>query len=390
MALHAQQGPRLGVPQMIQSRAQYGLLGSLLTLLVGLLTYLLFSVVNILFIRNGLNGLYGWNSVAVGLLVCVAVAVIAIFGYDWIHRTMRVIFWLSLPLWIVVTVGIASGAVKAHASTGGFTLVGLAIIFSVTAGYNIVYAPMVSDYSRYLPRDTSGLKIMAVIFATAAVSAVWLIWIGAWLAAKVGASDALVSLRATGNGIIPGFGSFFAVFGAVTVLGGSVICAYSSQLITVTGLDTFRRVRSSRSIRIWAIVGLSVAAGVLGVFVFQSATSTVENSLLVLTYLLTPWTTINLIDYYVLRKGRYSIPDLYDHRGRYGIWNWRGLVAYLVAVGLSVPFWNLTSYEGPFAKDLDGVDISFAVCLVISGCLYYTFSRLMPSNRGREDLVVPD
>jgi NCS1 family nucleobase:cation symporter-1 len=382
MAFHAQQGPRLGVPQMIQSRAQYGVRGSTLTLAIGLITYILFAIVNLIFIRDGLSGLYGWNSVAVGITVCVLVAVVAIFGYDWIHAAMRVIFWLSLPLWLVITVGIMAGAVTGHGGNGGgVTLVGFAIIFSATAGYNIVYAPMVSDYSRYLPRDTSGWKVMTVTFAAAAVSALWLIWIGAWLAARTGATDALVSVRASGNDILAGFGSFFAVFAAATVLGGSIVCAYSSQLISITAIDTFRRIRSSSAIRIWAVAGVTLAAGIPGVFLFESATSAVENTLLVLTYLLTPWTTINLVDYYLLRRGRYVIADLYDRRGQYGSWNWRGITSYLAAVGASVPFWNLTSYQGPAATALGGVDISFAVCLVVSGVLYYLLTRFRPARQ---------
>lgn len=258
---------------------------------------------------------------------------------------------------------------------------GFAIMFSVTAGYNIVYAPLVSDYSRYLPKETSGAKIMIVTFAGAGISAIWLIWIGAWLAVNLGATDALVSIQTAGNDILAGFGTFFAIFAAAMVFGGSILCVYSSQLISITGLDTFRRIRSTRPIRIWTVVWVSVVTCILGVFVFQSTTSAIENTLLVLTYLLTPWTTINLIDYYVLRRGRYSIPDLYDHRGEYGMWNWRGVVAYLAAVGLSVPFWDLTSYEGPFAKALNNVDISFAVCLIVSGVLYYMLTRFSQSGQ---------
>lgn len=39
MALHSAQGPRLGIPQMIQSRAQFGFCGAILPILLVILMY---------------------------------------------------------------------------------------------------------------------------------------------------------------------------------------------------------------------------------------------------------------------------------------------------------------------------------------------------------------
>src|ERR1700693_5896971 len=42
MAAHSAQGPRLGIPQMIQSRAQFGVIGAALPLVAVVITYLLY------------------------------------------------------------------------------------------------------------------------------------------------------------------------------------------------------------------------------------------------------------------------------------------------------------------------------------------------------------
>ena len=47
--------------------------------------------------------------------------------------------------------------------------------------------------------------------------------------------------------------------------------------------------------------------------------------LAVLLYLFTPWTAINLVDFYWVRKGHYSVREIFNPRGMYGRWNWRGL-----------------------------------------------------------------
>lgn len=48
MASHSAQGPRLGIPQMIQSRAQFGVFGAIVPLLFVMLIYLGFFVSNTL------------------------------------------------------------------------------------------------------------------------------------------------------------------------------------------------------------------------------------------------------------------------------------------------------------------------------------------------------
>lgn len=44
MALHANQGPKLGLPQMIQSRAQFGALGAIFPLIVAVFIYIGYNV----------------------------------------------------------------------------------------------------------------------------------------------------------------------------------------------------------------------------------------------------------------------------------------------------------------------------------------------------------
>src|ERR1700722_2544067 len=64
VAMHASQGPELGMPQMIQSRAQFGYRGVVVVLLGTLLTFVGFNIVNSILIAHGLNGIFGWNGTA--------------------------------------------------------------------------------------------------------------------------------------------------------------------------------------------------------------------------------------------------------------------------------------------------------------------------------------
>ena len=89
-----------------------------------------------------------------------------------------------------------------------------------------------------------------------------------------------------------------------------------------------------------------------------------------------PWTAVNLVDYYIVRRGHYAIAEIFNPHGMYGRWGWRGILAYLVGFAAMVPFFNVgTLYEGPAAKALGGADISFFIGLPVAAILYYVFAR---------------
>ena len=43
-------------------------------------------------------------------------------------------------------------------------------------------------------------------------------------------------------------------------------------------------------------------------------------------YLFIPWTAVNLVDYYVVRRGHYAIAEIFNPHGIYGRWGWRGII----------------------------------------------------------------
>ena len=100
-----------------------------------------------------------------------------------------------------------------------------------------------------------------------------------------------------------------------------------------------------------------------------------NNFVLLMLYFLIPWTAVNLVDFYFVRRGHYAITEIFKPAGIYGRWSWRGLIAYVVGFAAMVPFFTTTFYVGPAAEALDGADISFAVGLLVSGVLYLVLCR---------------
>src|SRR5690349_18075368 len=297
MAFHAAQGPTLGLPQMIQSRAQFGYRGVVVPLFATAFTYLAFNVADQVLLAEGLNGAFGWNDQVVAVVCSAGAALLAIYGHDWVHRMFRILLYISLPLMIVVTVGVLVGAAGGGTpDKGSFVFSAFMAQFSAAAAYNITYAPYVSDYSRYLPKETSNRSIIASVFFGAAGSAIWLIALGAWLATSLGATDGLVGLMTAGNNVIDGLGDLAAFFSAAALAATMGMNAYGGALTVLTAVDSVHTINPTRRLRVITILGLAVVWFAIGKSISASAVTTVFTALTLMLYLLVPWTASNLVD----------------------------------------------------------------------------------------------
>ena len=376
-AFHANQGAELGLPQMIQSRAQFGYRGVILPLFATLVTYVGFNVVDTILIANGVSALLGWDAAILSVGVSVIGAVLAIWGHDWLHRVFKLLFWLSLPLFVILTVAIAAGA-GGHSAVAerGFNWVAFCTEITAGASYNITYATYVSDYSRYLPANTRRFRIITSVFAGASLSAIWLISVGAWLATHIDADDALVSLARAGDGMVKGYGEALAVASVTALVATMGMNAYSGMLTVITAIDSVRKIRPTRNTRIVVIVILAVLWTVSASELGTDGVTAINKSFIVMLYLLAPWTAVNLTDYYFVRRGYYAVTHLFMPDGIYGRWRTAGLAAYAIGFVASLPFVVIPDLvEGPAARLLGGVDIGWLVGLGVTGAAYLMLTR---------------
>ena len=372
MALHATQGPKLGLPQMIQSRAQFGYRGVVVILAGAIFTFGGYAVVNLIYIDSGLHQVFGWDPVVVGSLSAAAATLLAVFGHHLMHRMARLLLAVSLPFWVILTVAILLGRAGGHAlRPTGFSWVAFAMVFAGAAAYNITSAPYVSDYTRYLPASTPTRKVIFWVFAGAAGSPVWLIPLGAWFAAALGVDNPVTGLDVAGNHVFSGLGGTLALLSVLSLISVTAINLYSGMLSMVTSVDSFRPLRPTRRWRIGGVCGLSFVCSVLGIVVITDATTALNDALSVMLYLLAPWTAVNLVDFFIVRRGRYAVTDFFDRRGIYGGWNRRGLGGYLAGLAVEVPFMNLSSFVGPASRLLGGTDVSFLIGMGVAGTWYF-------------------
>lgn len=379
MAFHSAQGPQLGLPQMIQSRPQFGYVGALLVWLFAYVQYAGFNVFNTILAGQALHAtLHGGVKLWV-LVVTVLGLVVALVGYDVIHKAERFLTYTFLVVFGIFTVGVLVNLHYPAGSfdPGGFRWTPFLAQFGVVAGYQISWAIYVSDYSRYLPPDVTVRKTFYWTYAGSALGGIWLMVLGSLLAAWAGRDfDTIRSIDAAGDTVFTGFGAVVLLFAALGLVSVTALNIYGGSLTLISGIDSFRKVRPRLTVR---LVTLAVTAA-LSLGGALAATShflrDFNDFLLLVLYLFIPWTAVNLMDYYVVRRGHYAVAEIFDPHGVYGRWGVQGIVSYLAGFAAMVPFFSVgTLFVGPAAKALGGADISLFVGLPVSALLYWWLTR---------------
>jgi NCS1 family nucleobase:cation symporter-1 len=402
MAFHGSQGPHLGLPQMIQSRAQFGHRGVAFVLTAVLFVFVGFNIVNLVLMMQGLKTLYGWNPIEIAIAASIPATALAILGHDWLHRSFKWALWRSLPLYGIVTLAVLLHwipdaplpAGTPAAPPLGFNWTGFISQFAAAASYNIAYAPYVSDYSRYLPKNTSSRRLIAAVFWGASVSAAWLIAVGGWLGDHLHATDVLVALNQVGAHFGSGFGSVVVAVAIVAFVPVIAMNMYSAKLTVITGVDSFRKVDPTAKARVLAIafVALLQLAVAIGIYATGKGLSLLNIYLIVMLYFLVPWTAVNLTDYFFVRRGRYAIPHFFQpHDTLYGSWGLRGLIAYAIGFVAMIPFFSIFDgtneiFVGPLSRAMGSIDLSWLVGLIVSSIAYYLLTRSLDLDR--EEAVI--
>jgi len=375
MAAHCVQGPRLGIPQMIQSRAQFGFIGAILPLVLAIILYMGFFASSAVL---GGEALAAWLNIStsVGIVVSSAFAgLIALYGYDLFHRYQRWMSWLFGVVFLYLTIRILATQPLSHLKGGHFTAASFILVVSIVATWQITYSVAVSDYSRYLPVNTKSKSTFLNSYWGTTVATIWMMILGC-LGALLGASrfdsNSVEYIGKAGGSGIAWFVFIVIVLG---VISANVINVYGSFMCASTLIQTFKPVPNSRSARSTFIVTATIVGMVIALWGQGNFLTNYTNFLNFLLYLVVPWTAVNLTDFYVVRHGHYNVESILRRDGTYGAIGWRAMIAYLVAVAVQIPFIDTTLYEGPLAKQIGGADISWILALIVGSVVYYLLAR---------------
>jgi nucleobase:cation symporter-1, NCS1 family len=389
MAFHSTQGPRLGLPQMIQSRPQFGYVGALLVWAVALIAYIGYNAFNEVLAAQALHqvssGISPTSPVAM-IVLGTAGAALAAVGYKKIHIAQRGFAFLIIAILSVFTLGafFKLGVPASQWDPAGFKAVPFLTALFAAASYQLSWSIYVSDYSRYLPRDVGTRESFWWTYLGAFVGGTWMMLVGSVAAAATSSKlNVAAAIEQAADAVIPGLGKVLLVGGLLGLVTITALNFYGASLTLLSVADTCKPLECTVAKRLASILAAAVAATALALGSSGDFIDRFSDLLAVLLYLFTPWTAINLVDFYVLRKGHYSIREIFNPNGMYGRWNWRGLSAYGVGFVVMIPCFSTGLYTGPVARALGGADIAMLVGLPVAGAVYLLICRSMNFEHDR-------
>ncbi len=367
IALHATQGPRLGVPQSIQSRGQFGFYGAAFMFPAVLLLNVGFIAAQLVIQAQAMNGVTGSLTIPQWILLLIVPAlVIGIFGYRWIHRVMQgTAIVVGVSLVIMFIQGLRYGSLPAHETTmarpsAGLFLAGVALLVIDM----LSFGPFVSDYTRYLPAATSGRRLFWAIYAGNVLATVGSCAIGAYLAALLPSLGPVAAIGKVS-------GKWALVIMALSLINADTFNAYTGAFQVLAFAGMWRRFKSvSVTVRLVPYACVLAVGAVIAYLGYKSFVTNLSNFLDVLLVIFIPWSAVNLADYFLVRRGNYDVASFFVADGAYGKFAWRGLVAYAAGLAAEWPFVSQPDYTGPLVKALGGADISWLVGWFTAAIIY--------------------
>ena len=183
--------------------------------------------------------------------------------------------------------------------------------------------------------------------------------LGAILPMALGALLGLVAANDVVAGLIQETGAAATLI--IVIFSLSIACSnamnlYCGTLSVITIAQTFLPKWRPHAVARASISAVLFAAGtVVALAASDNFMQNYENFVLLLLYVLIPWSSINLVDYYLIHKGNYDVGSFFAANGGiYGKFNREALLCYVGGILIQLPFVSNALYTGPVAKALGG------------------------------------
>lgn len=358
LAIMSAMGPRAALPQMVIGMRSMGRIpGRILSFLQwsntgGWLT------VNIVIASLALSTAFAGLNYIVSIAISVVVVAFAAFlGGKAIHRFEKAMSFILGIMFAFLTIMALTriGDLRAWSPTPGISVyAGFGITVAVSFSYLMSWSPYASDYSRYVKPSGSTSRVFMFTLIGGAVASFWL--------EAAGMMVAIISGQPAGNPA----GDLYSIMGSFGVVGMMALFlgGLSANSLNLYSNSVSLQAAGVKVKRTTLVVIVSIAVAVIAVLGYQKFYSFYETFLLILDYWITPWIGVVAADFFIVHRGKWTngiIPGV----------NWRGVISYVAAIAISVPFMMPPAiFSGPIAIMLGGVDISYFISFSAAVLIY--------------------
>jgi NCS1 family nucleobase:cation symporter-1 len=308
--------------------------------------------------------------------------VVAIYGYNMIHFLQKVLSFVLVGLFVLMTVvAITRGSSTLHANPDADGYIGAAggwiTLFGWFLAFLVAWTPFASDYSRYLPDDPSVSRRAG--WFTGLGNFITLGWLGIAGAVVAGAATSVDPIEALRELTGPW---------AVPCLLAILISSFSQNFLNVYGGAISLQTLGVPVSRTQAVVLICLAAFGVSLWAQSGVYDKFTIFLNLTAYFIAPYVAVILLDYAVGgRRDKTRIPELYDKRRAL---EW-GFVAWLAGVLASALFWQSSVFTGPLANSVGGGDVSMYVGFAVACVAYVATYRVKPLwHLGSRPATMPD
>src|SRR5690348_7186333 len=340
-------GKRGSAPTMVLGRAAFGVNGNKLPSLISwvltvgwetILVILATLATATVFERLGWGG--GNVTKVIALIVVVALTIFGgVMGFDLIMRMQSVITIVTGVLtvaFIILVLGkMHWGSVSAILGGDAQAVIGAEVF--VMAGFGLGWVNVAADYSRYLPRRSSGRGVVWWTTFASSIAPIFLVVFGLLLAGSSSSLNSAIQADPIGAlaTLLPTwFLVPFAIVAVLGLIGGSVLDIYSSGLALLT-----LGVRVPRYVAALIDGSVMTLGTIYVVFVAHNFIGQFEGFLITLGVPIAAWCGIMLADI-ALRRRDYAEPELFTPSGRYGDVRWLPVLVVIVSTAIG---WGLVT-----------------------------------------------
>ncbi|SDG96524.1 NCS1 family transporter [Desulfosporosinus hippei] len=361
-ALNDRLGYRTGIPYVVQLRMSFGIKGSVISSLLRGIPAIVWYGFQSWIGGTALNEIAkvftggAFDNVAVCFVVLQLVQIgLSLYGFHaikWVESLTSIVIMLALVyvFGVLLTSHSAVIAEKWVHAKGSWGLPFFAFIMMFMGNYAAIFLSA-ADYSRELKAGISDGKRGFLYFLPILIAYGFVLAIGAMLASATGISNPVKAFAiVVDNSYITVFVSAFIVMGAIAVNMVANIIPPTYVITLITKLKYKVAVTITGLLALgsfpWVLVQDSSAKG-LGMFI------------LIYSAFLGPIVSILLIDYYIFRKQKVDIVDLYKENGPYSGYNPAAVLAMLIGAAAA------------FTK----VELAWIIGLVVAGISYYLLTK---------------
>ncbi len=378
-------GAKVGANGAVASGAHFGVRGRIIGTLIAIFTGVGFYSLTVWTggeaVAAGAAMLFGWEQsthlMALGAVVIGALTVLAaLYGHAMIVATERLVSYSIAVVLLVIAALLWSDFDPAYQGgapllLGNFWATWMLCV-TISAALPVSYAIFLNDYTRYIPKH---LPTKALTWAAGGG-----MFVGCWIA-LVFAAAVTTMLQSPSSPFVPGLIGLVVWWGAILLVLVGVIGSQPQGSLCLYGAGLGLQALAPSLGRIPATLILSFVSLILvfvGIYGWNMS-NMILAFLLIDHVVLAPWVTINLVGYYVIKKGEYRPEDLFTFitrtgGGRYWYgngWNRSALVAWVLGTLVGLMFVHTEFFSGPLTQLTGGMGLDWVFAGATAAIAYY-------------------